>query len=252
MTTSDVVPPDAPPPEPAAKPNGFARLAGVIFNPGQTFESIVRRPDFLVPVLVILVVTIISTCILVPRMDFAATMREQWEKSGMPADKIEANLKFGVAFAKAIAWVSPGLAFLGIVIIAGVLLLAFRLAGGQGTFNQAFSIMLYCEVPSILKGIVVAAIVAGRGSIDPQMIATLVPSNLGFLTSAKEHAMAFAALSSIDLFTLWTLVLITIGFSTMSRLSRAKSAVIVVCLWLLTVLLKLGAAAMQSLRVKQR
>ena len=41
--------------------------------------------------------------------------------------------------------------------------------------------------------------------------------------------------------------LLIIGFATLSRLSRAKSAAIVISLWLLTVVVKLGFAAMAAL-----
>ena len=60
-----------------------------------------------------------------------------------------------------------------------------------------------------------------------------------------------AVLSSVDIFMIWTLILLVIGFSTLSRLSRAKSAAIVISLWLVTVVIKVGLAALGALRMKK-
>jgi hypothetical protein len=60
----------------------------------------------------------------------------------------------------------------------------------------------------------------------------------------KQNPVAFAVLSSLDLFTIWTVILFIIGFSFVSRFSRAKSAAIIVPFWVLLVLFKVGGAAM--------
>jgi FtsH-binding integral membrane protein len=67
----------------------------------------------------------------------------------------------------------------------------------------------------------------------------------------SEHPVLFSLLSSFDIFTIWTLILLIIGFSTLSRMSRGKSAAIVISLWLFTVVVKLGFAALGASRMKQ-
>ena len=48
--------------------------------------------------------------------------------------------------------------------------------------------------------------------------------------------------SSIDLFSLWTIILLAIGFAAMSekKLTPGKAATPIVVLWLIWVLLKMG------------
>jgi hypothetical protein len=60
--------------------------------------------------------------------------------------------------------------------------------------------------------------------------------------------MAFALLSSFDIFSVWFLALLIIGFAYVSRLSKAKSAAIIISLWICVLLLKLIGPAMQALR----
>jgi len=82
------------------------------------------------------------------------------------------------------------------------------------------------------------------------MMATVVKSNLGFLTDPKDHSILFAFLSSFDVFTIWTVVLLIIGFAIISRVSRAKSAAIVVAMWFVAIAIKLGFAALGTLGKK--
>ena len=61
----------------------------------------------------------------------------------------------------------------------------------------------------------------------------------------------FALLSSLDLFSIWYLVLLIIGFAYVARVSKARSAVIIVSLWILVLLIKLIGPALQSLRASR-
>ncbi len=252
MTTGTVEPyPPAPPAQPAAK-NTFQRIAGVLFAPADTFRDIARKPDIVMPLLILIITGFICTAVLVPRMDFDAMMQEQMAQSGrqMSEADMERASKMGAAFGKIMAWVSPLLGVVVWAIIAGVLLLGHRLFGGEGDFKQAFSTTMYAWIPNAISGIVMTIVAAAKGEVNPATMNTLVKSSPAFLVDMKDNPILFALLSSFDLFTIWTLILFIIGFSTLSRLSRGKSAAIVISLWLVTVVVKLGFAALGAARMK--
>ncbi len=253
MTTGTVEPyPPAPPAQPAAK-NTFQRIAGVLFAPADTFRDIARKPDIVMPLLILIITGFICTAVLVPRMDFDAMMQEQMAQSGrqMSEADMERASKMGAAFGKVMAWVSPLLGVVVWAIIAGVLLLGHRLFGGEGDFKQAFSTTMYAWIPNAISGIVMTIVAAAKGEVNPATMNTLVKSSPAFLVDMKDNPILFALLSSFDLFTIWTLILFIIGFSTLSRLSRGKSAAIVISLWLVTVIVKLGFAALGAARMKK-
>lgn len=231
--------------EPPVK-NSFERIAGVLFAPAETFRDIARKPDFLVPVLVMVIIGFVATALLVPRMDFEAMTREQMEQSGrqMSEADIERASRMGAAVGKVIAWISPVLGVVIWLIIAAVLLLGHRVMGGDGNFAQAFSTTVYAWIPNAISGIITTVVAMAKGEVNPATMNTLVKSNLGFLADMQDNPILFALLSSLDVFTIWTLILLVIGFSTISRFSRAKSAAIVISLWLVTVVVKLGFAAL--------
>jgi len=136
------------------------------------------------------------------------------------------------------------------VIVAAVLLLAFRLFGGAGTFRQAFSIVTYAWIPRVVYSVILTLIIAIKGTADVNDIPTLVRSNPAFLVDLAYHPLLFSFLSTFDIFTLWTVVLLIIGFAYMSRFTKARSAAIILSIWAFITVVKLGFAAMGAAKMK--
>jgi hypothetical protein len=242
-------------PVPAAepKPNSFQRIIGVLFSPDATFASIARRPDWVVPLVLLLLVSLAAGIIIAPHVDFGAAAREAMEqnKNASP-EQIDRAVRISASIGKVFTYISPVLSLIGLLLIAGVCLLAFRIFGGEGDFKQAFSVTCYSSMPTIIKSVVTLIIIVAKGGIiSAQALQTLVRSNLGFLVDYKTKPMAFALLSSFDIFSLWFLALLIIGFAYVARVSKVKSAVTIISLWILVLLLKLIGPAIQSLRASK-
>ena len=117
MTTGIAEPsPAAPVAAPPAK-NSFQRIAGVLFAPAETFKDIARKPDILVPLIVLVVLGYIGVAVLLPRMDYSAAFRQQMEAQGRQmseADMARAE-KVGTTIGKSLPATTPntlGLAWL--------------------------------------------------------------------------------------------------------------------------------------------
>lgn len=227
-------------------------MVGVLFSPDETFRDIARRPDIVVPLLVFVAITILSSILIVPHMDIANAMRDQLANSGrnMSADDIERSVRMMSAFSKVMGYASPLFGIAVWAIFAALLLFGFRAFGAEGTYKQSFSVVLYAWVPLIIQQIITTIIALFRGSVDPREMAAVVASTPAFFISFKDHPVAFAFLSSIDLFSIWMLFLLTIGFAYVARVSKARSAVTVVSIWAFFVLVKVGFAAMGAAKVK--
>src|SRR5712671_6074509 len=214
-----------PAPEAEPKPNSFQRIIGVLFSPDATFASIARRPDWVVPLVLLLIVSLAAGLIMAPHVDFGAAAREAMEqnKNASP-EQIDKAVRISSSIGKVFTYISPVLSLIGLLVIAGILLLAFRLFGGEGDYKQAFSVTCYSSIPTIIKSVVTLIIIVAKGGIIPaQALTTIVRSNLGFLVDYKTNPMAFALLSSFDIFSVWFLALLIIGFAYLSRLTKAKS-----------------------------
>jgi hypothetical protein len=242
--------------EPTAKPkNVLARIGGVLFSPGETFEDIVRKPDVLAPLIILLVIGYICTFMLMPIIDWDSIITAQTDAmraknpniDNATIEKVESMTR---SIGKVTGYIGPLFGLIAWLVVAGALFLAFRAMGGAGTFKQAFSITLYSWIPLTICSILMSAIAYAKGSFNPMMAPVIVKSNPAFLVDMKEQAGLFSLLSAFDLFTIWTIVLLVIGFAVMSKFSKVKSAAIIVTLWLAVVLVKAGFAAMGAAKAK--
>jgi hypothetical protein len=250
MTATDLVPPSAVDPEP--EPNTFQRITGVLFNPGPTFESIVRRPNILGPLLIFIVISILSAVAVAMKVDFDALAQEAIAANpNIPADRAAGAVSMTKGIMKVSMYASPVLIVLLLVISAGVCLLAFKMFGGEGNFNIALSVTTYAWFPRLIRGVLGAIVMLSKGSLSIFELQNPVMSNLGFLFDPKTQPVPYAIGSALDVFNIWSLVLLIIGLAAMSKLSKAKSAVIVISLWLIVNLVSLIGPAMQAKRAAQ-
>ena len=239
---------------PQEKVNPFARIIGVLFSPTETFASIARKPDFVVPLSIFVLVSMISGWTMVGRVDYMNVARDAMRSNpqfeGQSAEQVERGAKMMAGFMKAAGYAAPLLTILGLIIIAGILFLGFRMFGGAGDFKQAFSTTVYAWYPGVIKSILAFIVLLNKKSVTIFDFQNPIRSNLAFLVNPKVKPLAFTFLSSIDLFSFWIVILTIIGFSTFSKLSRARSAVIVIVVWTLGIVLKCIGPAIQQMRMK--
>ena len=232
-----------PPPEVGA----IARVPGALFSPVTTFESIARRPTWLPPLLLWIAVSFAFTNVLLPRIDFDRLIRTQLEKRSVaiPEERIQTIVAGQKRSAPIIYNVSalliPVVFSLGLALICWA---AFKAFGWDLTFRQAFGVTTHAFLPLVLGSIVFLPVLLKQESVDPRTMGDLLMSNLGFLVDRQTSPALHAMLQSIDVFSIWTVVLLIIGLSAAARIKRGGAAGVVVTLWLLLVLAKGGLAAL--------
>ena len=250
--TSDISVPAPPPPDAAGeRTSPWQRIAGVLFSPDETFREIALRPDVLLPLVLTLILALVSGIVLAPRLQYDS-MKETMARANpnMSVDDINRAVKMAGAVGKVSAYASPVFILIIFALVAGVLLLAFRLFGGEGTFKQAFSVTVYAWIPRVIQTIILTGVVLAKGSMDVNDVATIVRSNPAFLVDMTEHPVLFSFLATFDVFTLWSVALLIIGFAYVSRFSKARSATIIISLWAFVTFIKLGFAALGASKMK--
>jgi hypothetical protein len=221
-------------------------MTGALIAPVSTFQEIARKPDWIAVVIVLIVLSIISTVIVMPKLDIEATMREQLGERQMTQEQIDEAIEIGKAMQKFTAPIAVISMPIVLVIMSGLLLLAFRVMGGDVGFLQALSITAYGWLPQGLKGLIIAILISMREKVTQAEVESILKSNLGFLADPVESRMSWAVLSSIDVFNVWTIVLLGIGFAFAAKWSRPKATVLIAVLYGVIVLFKIGMAALQS------
>src|SRR5271163_3551140 len=153
-------------PSPATSPtttssdNSFGRIFGVLFSPKPTFESIVRRPTWILPLILIAVVSVGVIFTFSQRVGWREFIirqdqqnsRTQKQMESMTEEQgekmIDMQTKVAPIFAYVVVVVGP---FIAAVVVGAVLMLAFNLVYGTKIgFLPSMAVVSYSWVPGII------------------------------------------------------------------------------------------------------
>jgi len=226
--------------------SSFGRVIGALVSPGKTFRSIAERPTWVVALLVLMAAALAASLVISPRVDWVEAIQQGAQGREIPADQLD----MAVQVTKIITLVSP-LIFLplGVLFVALVMWMAFKVVGGELTYKTSLATTAHGFLPSVVGSLIGIIVVLGRGSVDLQQLQsnTLVASNLAVLAPEDSGAALVALLSSLDFFSLWALVLFIIGYKAAARVSTGMATGVVVSLWVVWVLVKVGLASLSGL-----
>jgi len=224
----------------------LGRIAGVFFSPKVTFQDIVRKPDWLVPMALLMLVWFALNVVMVQRADWIAVSKDQIAKSKFASrqfDQLSDDQK-GPAYEKAakhaqvVRYVRGVVGWpLFILFSAGLYFGAFRLIGGARVkFATAFAITTFAHLPLGLRELIAIPVMYLKdpASIDPEnFLASNPAAILGDLPTWQ-----MVPLASLDLFALWALALLAIGYSAADpkKIPTGKAFGIVGGTWLALVL----------------
>ncbi len=234
MATSPVATPAAPLPL-----NPIKRIFGVFFSPRATFQDIVRKPSWVAPMAVLIVISIGLSVSLARHADWIEISKDQIAKSKFASRQIDqltddqkatayqqaAQRSKIIRYARGVVgW--PMLLLVSAAIYLGV----FKLIGGARiNFVTAFAITAFAHLPMGLKELISIPVVflKDRASIDPE---NFLASNPAVIFGNDLAPWQLVPLAFLDMFSIWALVLVAIGFSAADpkKLPFGKSLGIVV------------------------
>ena len=246
MSTYPVVAAEAP--QAPGPINHLARLIGVFFSPKTTFADIAKRPSWILPVVLMTVLGAGVAFVMNQKVDWRDVASKRIEESPRAANLSAEQKEQQIAMS---AKISPGIAYgfglawpiLQALIVGGVLLLAYNVIGGAGArFSAALGITAHAYFPWILYSLLFILILylKAPGTVD---LDNPIATNLGaFLPESTPKALMSLG-KSIDIFSIWTLLLIATGFAaTNPKKLQGKSLSIAISVWAIFVAIKMSGA----------
>jgi hypothetical protein len=248
MATTTAVSPAAPDSQPQ-QISAIGRVFGVLFSPKKTFEDIVRKPSWVVPIALLTILSIAVSYAFVHRVNWREYIGQQIEKSPQASQlsaeqkeqRIEAGVKFTAPFTYTFGVCGP-------ILIALIFTLvfwgAYSLLGGASTnFSTAFGITAHAFMTGLISSplLLVVLLLKDPSSID---VENPVATNLAAILPDDAAKWLVALCKSFDIFTFWTLILIAIGFAAANpkKLKGAKPYVIAFGVWAAYVVARVGFA----------
>jgi len=238
-----------PAPEAQATISPFGRITGVFFSPKTTFEDIVRKPSWLLPIVLLTVLSLAVSFSINQRINWREFMSQQIEKSPRAAQtsaeqkqqQIEGGAKFSPVFTYGIGILGP---ILGALVVGLVMWGAYSLLGGVSTnFGTAFSVTSH----AFLTGLVSSPLFILILYLKPYGTADLenpIAANLAAFLPDESAKWLVALCKSFDIFTFWTLILLAIGFAAVNpkKLRGSKTYTIAFGVWAAFVACRVGWA----------
>jgi cytochrome b561 len=239
-----------PAPESQASISPFGRIIGVFFSPQATFEDIVRKPSWILPAIIILILSLIGVTALNQHFNWRQYMVQQMDKNPrtaqMSTEQKQQQVDAGAKFAPIAAYVSAVvLPVLGILVITLVLWGAYNLLGGAGAnFSTSFAIVSHALVPASIVGSFLFLLILFLKPVGTFDLDNPIATNLAAFLPEDSAKWLVALAKNIDLIEFWKLMLLAIGFAAVNprKLKGGKSFTIVVSVFLAYVVIRVGLA----------
>lgn len=241
-------------PQAEGKLSPFGTLPGVIFQPKATFQRMrdAERGHWWVVAVLAVIALILFSAVQIPIQSQLIQSQIATQTGGGPGGAggqgaqagagPQAVGSGGASGILSVVGIVSGLValFLGYLLHAGLLFLLGLVMGGRASFRQVFRMAVWTTLPAVLRNFAGAIAVIVRQELPAPGLSYVLTN-----TEARDlPAVLTAVLQTLDIYRIWTLILIGVGIAATYRLSRGKSTAATLIYWIITLGLTAGFAAL--------
>jgi len=228
-----------------------ARILDTFIAPSKTFTDLRRNANWWAPWLLISIFSLVFVFVMSKQIGFEqisknavaqSSRAEQFEK--LPPDQQARQIQISATVARYISYSLPVLNLIIFLIIATVLMATFNFgAGASVPFKTSLAIVIYGSLPGIIGAAL--GIISMFAGVDPAGFNPKNPvaTNPGYFMDPMGNKFLYGMASALDVFTIWSIVLIGIGFAANSKVKRSTAIILVVGWYLLYKLVTVGIAS---------
>lgn len=228
------------------------RIAGIFTEPSSVFADIARNGRWWLVLAVLVLLNFVAVSAMVERVGYDLMIEKALEQSRqvqeMSADQRAQVYETQRKFMPIAVRVFPPLAiFGGTLLVAAALLFSYRfLLDADVKYTEALNITAYANLPPAIAGNVTFFALLYLKSPEEFDMESAGGLSIGSFLNRDTAAWLRSLANSLDLLTLWIIVLIAIGFTALCgarKLPFGRSIWGVLVPWLVYVLGKMGFAA---------
>ncbi|MGE5204622.1 MAG: YIP1 family protein [Chlamydiota bacterium] len=228
------------------------RILNTFVAPNKTFTDLRRNSRWWAPWIVVALATLAFIYVIDQKVGFAQVAHnlianssrvEQIEQ--MPPDQRAQQYDRVARFTRVTAYASPLTALLVYVIVAAVLMATFRFgAGAEVEYKTSLAIVTYSALPFAISALLGILSLGAGANAESFNLNNPVASNPAYFMDMASNKFFYTLASALDVFTIWSIVLMAVGFARNSKL-RVATTFTVITSWYL--LWKLAAAGLALL-----
>lgn len=233
--------------------NEMQRVIDAFVAPSKTFTDVKRSSSWWLPWLIGVLVTILLGVVIQQKIGWDKTYQNTLKESPkqmerieqMPSDQQARAMQMGANITKYIFYATPVLALIIGVIAAAVLMATVNFGfGGRAKFGQMMAVWFYATLPWSIQGILG---IITTWFVDPDSfnLKNFVGTNIGYYLPTDMPKTIIALGTALDVFTIWALILLTIGCAVVGNIRKGQAATAVWGWWILMTILKVVGAMFQ-------
>jgi hypothetical protein len=230
-------------PEASAPPlNEVQRVVDAFVAPSKTFTDIRRSASWWMPYVIGVIVTLIFGVVVQQKIGWDKTYQNMLKQSPAPADQQARAMQLGANITKYTFWGTPVIALIFAIVAAAVLMATVNFGfGGKSKFGQMIAVWMYATLPWAIQGILG---IITTYFVDPDSfnLKNFVGTNIGYYLPQDLPKTVIALGSAIDVFTIWALILLTMGCAIVGNIKKGQAAAAVWGWWVIMTILKVVGA----------
>ncbi len=229
------------------------RVVDTFVAPSKTFNDVLRSASWWLPYVLLILSAYALTAAIQTKVGWPQLVENEIHANPKQSDRMASLTPDQVATQqKAMRYsfqygfyAAPLINLASLALIALVLWPTINFGfGGSATYGRVLCVTMYASLPGVLSGLLASGVLfAGR---DPASFTTqaLVGSNPGYYMETPGALKTF--MTSLDVFSIWTAILLAIGLAIVARTKRSAGYFAVFGWFILVVLVKTAVAAVNS------
>jgi len=201
--------------------NVFARMWNVFVAPSSAFEAVRTKPKWIVPAIIIILISIGTTYFLSPyiaEVSKAAAIR-QMEKMGADEETVNRQVERIQNRPAYLAYIQPVVnSLLGFFVGAAILLFLCNIVMGvKVKYAQMLGVQVYTSLIIMLGGLVKLPVMLAKENIDVSF------SLMSFLPTPEVKSFLFRYAEQVtELFNVWSVIVLIIALATVMQVKVKK------------------------------
>jgi hypothetical protein len=231
------------------------RFIDVFVSPAKTFNDIRRNASWWLPFVVICILSFGFAYVVLHKVGLATLVDSVIHNNASLGDRIAnaspadaAHIRASIEMQFRFMYVAPIIIIVVGLIVAGIFLATANFGlGGRATYKQMLAVWFYGTLPMMFISLLTIITLYAGMQNDAFDINNTVGTNIGyFLLGGDSPHWLTTLLSSVDVFAIWSAILLTIGVSIVAGVKRSSAAIVVFGWWVLFILGKTAFAAISG------
>lgn len=232
-----------------------ARIVNTFIAPTKTFADLRRNSSWWAPWVLISVFALLFMYSIQAKVGFEQVSRNEIAKNArleaqierMPPPQRAQVFQTATSRMKFFMYGVPITGILSFLIMAAILMASFNFgAGASIPFKTSLAVVTYGNLPTVVYSLL--GIVSLLAGVNPEgfNVKNAVATNPAYFMDANSNPFLYGMASALDVFVLWTIVLMAVGYSSVSKLKRSTTLGVIIGWYLVFKLAASGLAALVS------